>query len=134
MTRMPRPLILYPNPAVYTRDRLREHLAFAGRSATVSTKPTTGADEARPRPYIQVLGMGGDTVRGIRAVESVRILVNDPDEGDAYRLAELCRALLVYFGDATPSGASSRPRTTTDPDTGEPLATVDLDVVMAPSS
>lgn len=127
---MTKPLLLFPNPAVYTRDRLRE--LITAPDVTVSTKPTTGADEARPRPYIQVMPLGGDTLRGIRAVESVRLLVNDPDEGHAYNLAELARALLVASGVALAS-SSARPTLNTDPDTGEPLATVDLDVVTAPS-
>ncbi|AWY06644.1 tail terminator [Microbacterium phage Zeta1847] len=129
-----KPLLRFPNPAVYTRDRLREALELAGRAdVTVSTKPTTGADEHRPRPYVQVMSLGGETLRGIRADEGIRLLVNDPDEGAAYDTAELCRALLVHLGVVTTSGGSARPSTTTDPDTGEPLATVDLDVVTAPS-
>jgi hypothetical protein len=131
-----KPLLLFPDPTVLVRDRLRELLAerpeLLTRGVTVSTKPTTGADENRPRPYIHVMSLGGNTLRRVRAAEGVRLNVNDPDEGHAYKLAELARALLVASGVVLAS-STARPTKNTDPDTGEPLASVDLDVVTAPN-
>jgi hypothetical protein len=126
-----RPVLTFPYPSLVVRDRLRALLPDHVPGVTVSTKPTTGADESRPRPYVHVLTLGGRTVRGVRAVDVVRLNVNDPDEGDAYRIAELCRALLVADRIAT---GDARPDLNTDPDTGEPLASIDLDVVTAPRS
>jgi hypothetical protein len=112
-----RELLLFPHAAVYTRDLLRTLLADRperyAREATVSTKPTTGDDTTRPRPYIHVGSDGGTVIRGIRSVDRQRINVNAADEGHAYNLAELVRGLLV-------------------PDTAEPLATVLLDAVVQP--
>ena len=131
---LPRPVLTFPYTALETRDRLRADLAHRDgpypQGVTVSTKPTAGADENRPRPYVHVLTLGGPILNGVRSRDSVRLNVNAADEGNAYRLAELARALLValhgYRGD-------SRPTLTTDPDTGEPLASVDLDAVAAPN-
>lgn len=128
-----RELILYPHAAVYTRDLLRTLLADRPEgyavNATVSTKPTTGADENRPRPYVHVDSDGGEIIRGVRAVDHQRINVNAADEGHAYNLAELVRGLLVASGGYR---GTSRPTLTTDPDTGEPLATVLIDAVVQP--
>ena len=129
-------LLLFPDPTELVRNRLRELLKdrpeLYAQGVTVTTKPTTGADEARPRPYIHVMSLGGNTLRRVRASEGIRLNVNDPDEGHAYKLAELARALLVASGVA-PASSTARPTKNTDPDTGEPLASVDLDVVTAPS-
>ncbi len=128
-----RELILYPHATVYTRDLLRTLLPERPEgyavNATVSTKPTTGDDKTRPRPYVHVGSDGGDIIRGIRAVDRQRINVNASDEGHAYNLAELVRALLVASGGYR---GTNRPTLTTDPDTGEPLATVLVDAVIQP--
>lgn len=128
-----RELILFPHAAVYTRDLLRSLLPERPEgyavNATVSTKPTTGDDATRPRPYVHVDSDGGDIVRGVRAVDHQRINVNAADEGHAYNLAELVRGLLVATGGYR---GTSRPTLTTDPDTGEPLATVLVDAVIQP--
>lgn len=133
---MPDPILIYPDPAVAVRDLIRERLGAHGgpyADATVSTRLPASAD---PRPYVCVATDGGTRTSRLDARDTVRVNVYDPDDGVAYQLAALIEGIAT--APPWPAGVRvilprSRPYTTADPDTGEPLADLGLTASLAPT-
>ena len=130
---MTKPLILFPDPQLATRDLLRTLLASRSVPATVSTRDAP-TDDGAARPWVRV--SSDPTQRsGAAATATVRLAVYAGDVGASMALAALCEGLLLAEAssfDVRSFGPITGPVAGTDPDTGEPLAYVSIAARLRP--